>query len=57
MRLDDIPLELEPIAGAVQAWHAVVDAETWRGACSQASEMQGRLMALWGSDRGTGCSG
>ena len=54
MRLDDIPLELEPIAGAVQAWHAVVDAETWRGACSQASEMQGRLMALWGSDRGTG---
>ena len=53
MHLDDIPLELEPIAGAVQAWHGVVDATTWRAACAQASALEGRLVALWGSDRGT----
>jgi hypothetical protein len=51
MQLDDFPLELEPIRGAVKAWHGDVDADAWRASCVQARDRGGRLIALWASDR------
>ena len=50
MRIDGLDVELTPIAGAVPAWHAHVDAQQWRALCQQARDSGGRLLALWGSD-------
>lgn len=40
---------LEPIAGAVPAWRAAVDAPGWLRACEAVAARGGRLAALWGS--------
>ncbi|MGH8764284.1 MAG: NADH-quinone oxidoreductase subunit C [Burkholderiales bacterium] len=43
-------LKLDPLEGAVPAWHAVCDAQRWLAACAAVSEQGGRLAALWASD-------
>jgi Ni,Fe-hydrogenase III large subunit/Ni,Fe-hydrogenase III component G len=43
-------IDLEPVAGAVPAWRAVVDARSWRAGCEAAAAAGGRLGALWASD-------
>ena len=50
MRIDGLDVELTPIAGAVPAWRAAVDAQQWRALCQQVRDRGGRLLALWGSD-------
>ncbi|MBI3935645.1 MAG: NADH-quinone oxidoreductase subunit C [Betaproteobacteria bacterium] len=50
MRIEDLPIEAEPVPGAVPAWHAVVPAGQLRDLCSRVKEKGGRLVALWGSD-------
>ena len=50
-------LRLEPLAGAVPAWRARVDAQGWLSACEALAARGGRLAALWASDdtdRGAG---
>src|SRR5438477_2698062 len=41
---------LQPLAGAVPAWRAEVDATAWRGACAAVAAAGGRLGTLWASD-------
>jgi Ni,Fe-hydrogenase III large subunit/Ni,Fe-hydrogenase III component G len=52
-------IQLAPLAGAVPAWRAEVDARQWRAGCEAAARAGGRLAALWASDqrdRGQGFS-
>ena len=41
---------MTPVAGAVPAWRAAVDARQWRAAAEAAARAGGRLAALWASD-------
>ena len=50
MRVDDFPIELTPVLGAVPVWRAMVDAATWRRAAQDVRDKGGRLVALWGAD-------
>jgi Ni,Fe-hydrogenase III large subunit/Ni,Fe-hydrogenase III component G len=43
-------IQLAPLAGAVPAWRAKVDARQWRAGCEAAARAGGRLAALWASD-------
>jgi Ni,Fe-hydrogenase III large subunit/Ni,Fe-hydrogenase III component G len=47
---EDFPLVLNPLPGAIPAWHAVADTARWRAVCSRVRDDGGRLAALWGSD-------
>ena len=44
-------INLMPLASAVPAWRAEVDARQWRAGCEAAASAGGRLAALWASDR------
>ncbi len=55
--LEGLSLELEPIRGAMPAWHAVVQASDLRSLCQKARAQKGRLVALWGSDETAGGEG
>ncbi|MCL5801628.1 MAG: NADH-quinone oxidoreductase subunit C [Gammaproteobacteria bacterium] len=50
MQLEEFPIELNKISGAVPAWRGTVDTEQWRSACEGVRTAGGRLIALWGSD-------
>jgi len=50
MRVDDFPVELIPLQGAMPAWRATVDAAMWRRAAQDSREKGGRLVALWGAN-------
>jgi len=43
-------VQLTPLAGAVPAWRAEVDARQWRTGCEAVARAGGRLAALWASD-------
>lgn len=43
-------IRLAPVAGAVPAWRAEVDAAHWQSACEAVAQAGGRLAALWASD-------
>jgi len=50
-------IPLKPLAGAVPAWRAELDAQGWRAAAASAAAAGARLGALWASDerdRGAG---
>ena len=49
---DTQDIKAEPLAGAVAARHARVDASHWRACCEDFAARGGRLVALWGSDAG-----
>jgi Ni,Fe-hydrogenase III component G len=50
MRLNELPIEAEPLAGAMPAFCATVPAVELRLICEQARARKARLVALWGSD-------
>jgi len=50
MRLNELPIEVEPLASAVPAFRASIAAGELRGICEQARARKARLVALWGSD-------
>jgi Ni,Fe-hydrogenase III large subunit/Ni,Fe-hydrogenase III component G len=50
MRLNELPIEAEPLAGAMPAFCATVPAVELRSICEQARARKARLVALWGSD-------
>jgi len=57
MKLKELPIEVEPLAGAMPAFRASVPATGLRELCAQARARKARLVALWGSDetrRGAG---
>jgi Ni,Fe-hydrogenase III large subunit/Ni,Fe-hydrogenase III component G len=43
-------IDLAPLAGAVPAWRAAVDARQWRAGCEAAARGGARLAALWACD-------
>src|SRR5690606_11052658 len=49
MKLDNLQLDFRELAGALPAWHALADVESWREAFEHVAA-GGRLVALWGSD-------
>jgi len=48
--MNDLPIQARPIAGAMPAFHAALEAGELRGLCQQARTQQARIVALWGSD-------
>ncbi len=57
MKLKELPIEVEPLTGAMPAFRASVAAAELREICAQAHARKARLVALWGSDetrRGAG---
>lgn len=50
MQLEEFPIQLNKIPGAVAAWRGGVNAQQWRSACEGVHKAGGRLIALWGSD-------
>ncbi|MGH8678110.1 MAG: NADH-quinone oxidoreductase subunit C [Burkholderiales bacterium] len=57
MRLNELPLEVRAIPGAIPAFHATIDTLALRGVAQAARSQKARLVALWGSDetlRGAG---
>ncbi len=57
MRIPELPIELEPLAGAMPVYCAEIGTDALRTVCTSARTQRGRLVALWGSDdttRGAG---
>src|SRR3989441_5518534 len=50
MRALELPIDFEPIRGAMPAHHATTGAGQLRELCDQARSKGARLVALWGSD-------
>ena len=51
MRIEDFPIELSPLPGAMPVWRGTVDSEQWRALAQQVRGKGGRIVALWGSDQ------
>ncbi len=54
MKLDGIHLEFQRLPSAAAVFHAEVNAIDWITACRAVRDSGGRLVALWGSERGAG---
>jgi len=50
MKLKELPIEVEPLAGAMPVFRAQVSPAEVREVCVQARARKARLVALWGSD-------
>src|SRR5512136_2615652 len=53
MRVEEFPIDLTPIPGAMPTWRSAVDTATWRTAALAVRHSGGRLVALWASDETT----
>ena len=51
MRIEDFPVELTPVPGAMPVWRGTVSGAQWRTFAQQVRSKGGRLVALWGADR------
>ena len=51
MKLADLAIEFERLQGAAHAFGARVTAREWRAAAESVAKQNGRLLALWGSER------
>jgi Ni,Fe-hydrogenase III large subunit/Ni,Fe-hydrogenase III component G len=52
MKLEDFPVEMSPIPGAVPVWRGLVNAEQWRSLAHQVRGKGGRMVALWAAELG-----
>ena len=50
MQIEDFPVELNPVPGAMPVWRGSADAAQWRSLAEQVRAKGGRLVALWGSE-------
>jgi len=50
MQIEDFPVELSPVPGAMPVWRGGVDAAQWRSLAEQVRGKGGRLVALWASE-------
>ncbi|HEY6865117.1 MAG TPA: NADH-quinone oxidoreductase subunit C [Burkholderiales bacterium] len=57
MRLPGLPVEAQPLPGALAAVHAHVSPGAVRGVCEAVRGERGRLVSLWGSDETTRAGG
>ncbi|MEK7230460.1 MAG: hypothetical protein AAB115_00385, partial [Pseudomonadota bacterium] len=51
--MTDLPLQTEPIPGAMPAFRSMIEAGTLRAVVEKAKAQKARLVALWGSDETT----
>ncbi len=51
MTITGLNLPLERLPAPLPLWHGRVDAVQWHDAARHAAHVQGRLLALWGTDR------
>ena len=52
MRIPGLELEFDRLPAPLPVWHASVDADAWQVAARAVAATGGRLVALWGADRG-----
>jgi Ni,Fe-hydrogenase III large subunit/Ni,Fe-hydrogenase III component G len=52
MQIPGLALALERLAAPLPIWRGSVDAEAWQAAARAVAAGDGRLVALWGADRG-----
>ncbi len=52
MRIPGLELALERLPAPLPIWRACVDADAWQAAARAVAAADGRLVALWGADRG-----
>jgi len=52
MRIPGLELDLERLPAPLPIWRASVDADAWQAATRGVAAAHGRLVALWGVDRG-----
>ena len=57
MRVPGLELEIDRLPTPLPIWHARVDADAWQVAARAVAAARGRLVALWGTDRGWRVSG
>jgi Ni,Fe-hydrogenase III large subunit/Ni,Fe-hydrogenase III component G len=50
MRIEDFPVEMSPLPGAMPVWRGAVDAGQWRALAQQVRGKGGRIVALWASE-------
>ncbi|HWK82142.1 MAG TPA: NADH-quinone oxidoreductase subunit C [Caldimonas sp.] len=53
MQIPGLTLDLERLPAPLPIWRGSVDADAWQVAARAVTTMGGRLVALWGADRGT----
>src|SRR6185295_1139488 len=51
MKVEDFPVEMSSLPGAMPVWRGGVNAEQWRTVARQVREKGGRIVALWGADQ------
>jgi Ni,Fe-hydrogenase III large subunit/Ni,Fe-hydrogenase III component G len=51
MQIEDFPVELSPVPGAMPVWRGEVGEAQWRSLAQQVRAKGGRMVALWGSDQ------
>ncbi|MGZ5133242.1 MAG: Ni,Fe-hydrogenase III large subunit, partial [Caldimonas sp.] len=52
MQIPGLTLALDRLAAPLPIWRGSVDADAWQVAARAVATSGGRLVALWGSDRG-----
>jgi Ni,Fe-hydrogenase III large subunit/Ni,Fe-hydrogenase III component G len=52
MALDDLALDLRRLPAALPVWHAIADRERWSAVARTVAGQGGRLVSMWGVDRG-----
>lgn len=57
MTLSDLGLELQRLPAPLPIWHGRVDPKTWSAAARSIAEQGGRLVSMWGIDRGAAAGG
>ncbi len=54
MAISDLGLELRRLPAPLPIWHSPVDRGSWSAAAGTVASQGGRLVAMWGIDRGAG---
>jgi Ni,Fe-hydrogenase III large subunit/Ni,Fe-hydrogenase III component G len=52
VNLAGLPIDLEPLPGAMPVWRGTASAEQWRACAQSVRDLGGRLVALWASEGG-----
>lgn len=57
MALSDLGLALRRLPAPLPVWHGVVDRDAWSSAARTVAQQGGRLVSIWGRDRGASAGG
>jgi Ni,Fe-hydrogenase III large subunit/Ni,Fe-hydrogenase III component G len=57
MALSDLGLDLQPLVAPLPIWHGRVDRDAWTAVARTVANTGGRLVSMWGVDRGAAADG